>query len=344
MKDESGMYPAERVERASVPALDERLGVAIPVLGGQCFIRPVDYMGNDAAIVQAARVSYGKGTKKISTDRGLIRYLLRKYHTTPFEMCELKIHALYPMDVWRQWIRHRTASVNEYSTRASEALENLLTPANGWRLQDQGNKMGSDGFLPEHNEPGNVGKTGKLGGEYLTAQEEDLIDHARAVYQERLDAGIAKEQARKDLPLSTFSMAYWKIDLHNLLHFLRLRLDAHAQLEIRLFAQAIAELVKVWVPHTWEAFEDYRLYSLQLTRLDKEMLRAIVNLHEQGGPIMHPTAEARQVPHAVFSLARDFGWLSPATVLGTTIPKSRERDEFEVKLMTLTGWEAPWRA
>jgi thymidylate synthase (FAD) len=279
-------------------------------------------MGNDAAIVQAARASYGKGTKTTREDRGLIRYLLRKYHTTPFEMCELKIHALYPMDVWRQWIRHRTASVNEYSTRASEALDNFFTPADGWRLQDAGNRMGSEGFLPEHTEDG-------LDGAAFTRSEDRFIAHARDIYNERIKAGIAREQARKDLPLSTFSMAYWKIDLHNLLHFLRLRLDSHAQYEIRMFAEAIAEVVKVWVPHTWEAFTDYRLESMQLTRLDKEMLRAIIS----DTCISNPTYR-KAVP-----LAESFGWVSS----DPTLPRSRERDEFEVKLLELTGRKAPWR-
>ena len=327
-------FPCEAVSRASVPALDAMLGVATPVLGGQCFLRPVDYMGNDAAIVQAARVSYGKGTKTARTDRGLIRYLLRKYHTTPFEMCELKIHALYPMDVWRQWIRHRTASVNEYSTRASEALGNLLTPANGWRLQSGTNKMGSDGLLPENN-PGNAVC---VCGADLSYREKKFIEEARAIYDERIATGIAKEQARKDLPLSTFSMAYWKIDLHNLMHFLRLRLDASAQKEIREFAQVLAKIVKVWVPHTWEAFVDYRLEAESFTRLDMEMARALIELKAAQDHDVTPAY------NKVISLGKEFGWLHGAgATRDQPLPRSREREEFEVKYTRLTGSLPPWR-
>ncbi len=214
---------AERVVRPSVPALEAMLGEAIPVLDAG-FVRVVDYMGDDAAIVQAARVSYGKGTKRISEDRALIRYLMRNSHTTPFEMCEIKLHVRVPMDVWRQWIRHRTASVNEYSTRYSEAIDAAqATAAGAWRLQSAGNRQGSAGVLPAE------------AGERLSAEEASLQRQARDVYQARIDAGVAREQARKDLPLSTYTEAYWKIDLHNLLHFLDLRMDLHAQQEIRAY-------------------------------------------------------------------------------------------------------------
>src|SRR5262245_57741941 len=205
----------ERLERPHVEALDEILGVSFQVLDDG-FVRLIDYMGSDESIVQAARVSYGKGTKKVHEDRGLIRYLLRHRHTTPFEMCEIKLHVRVPMDCWRQWIRHRTASVNEYSTRYSIAIDAAQqTPPDDWRLQSSGNRQGSAGTLDAEK------------GAALTAREGELLRLTRAHYEERLAAGVAREQARKDLPLSTYTEAYWKIDLHNLLHFLALRMDAH---------------------------------------------------------------------------------------------------------------------
>jgi len=200
-----------KIKRASVPALDNILGQTFPVLD-HGHVRVIDYMGDDAAIVQAARVSYGAGTKQVHEDRGLIRYLLRNAHTTPFEMCMLKLHIRVPMDCWRQWIRHRTASVNEYSTRYSEAISDQQTTRPGeWRLQTAQNKQGSEGFLDV--------KT----GESLTAAEANFHLSAWELYQSRLACGVAREQARKDLPLSTYTEAYWAIDLHNLLHFLHLR-------------------------------------------------------------------------------------------------------------------------
>jgi len=217
-------------------------------------VRLVDVMGGDAAIVQAARISYGKGTKTISEDRGLIRYLMRHRHTTPFEMCEMKFHVRVPMDCWRQWIRHRTANVNEYSTRYSEAIDDKqMTNPDAWRLQDAGNKQGSDGFLSQ------------LDGEIYSREEEEFHDYATKIYERRLGKGIAREQARKDLPLSTYTEAYWKCDLHNIFHFLGLRLDSHAQLEIRAYAEAIAGYVQEAFPIAWEAFADYRLDGMFLS-------------------------------------------------------------------------------
>jgi thymidylate synthase (FAD) len=179
-------------------------------------------MGSDESIVQAARVSYGSGTRKIREDRGLIRYLMRHRHTTPFEMCEIKLHVRVPMDCWRQWIRHRTANVNEYSTRYSIAIDAAQkTAESAWRRQSRSGKQGSEGTLPI--------EVGAL----LTKEESELHAHTRAVYDNRIAAEVAREQARKDLPLSTYTEAYWKIDLHNLLHFLDLRMDDHAQDEIR---------------------------------------------------------------------------------------------------------------
>ena len=191
-------------------------------------MRVVDYMGSDASIVQAARVSYGAGTRRVHEDRGLIRYLMRHHHSTPFEMCELKLHVRVPMDCWRQWIRHRTANVNEYSTRYSLAIDAAqTTPPTGWRMQSPTNRQGSVGLL--HVETGTQ----------LSQKEAAFHRVARELYEERLAFGIAREQARKDLPLATYTEAYWKIDLHNLFHFLSLRTDEHAQAEIRAYAEVI---------------------------------------------------------------------------------------------------------
>lgn len=302
----------QRLERVRIEALDEILGVPFPVLEGG-FVRVVDYMGSDAAIVQAARVSYGAGTKQVSEDRGLIRYLMRHRHTTPFEMCELKLHVRVPMDVWRQWIRHRTASVNEYSTRYSIAIDAALTtPADGWRAQARENRQGSQGTLPIEV------------GEQLSAGEAELQQACREVYQERLAAGVAREQARKELPLSTFTEAYWKIDLHNLLHFLALRMDAHAQEEIRAYARVIGEeIVRRWCPLTWEAFCDYRLESVMLSRLEAAIAAAV----------------ARGERDAARVLAEGAGWLARSE--NGTLRRHRERTECEGKLAAL-GLPIPW--
>jgi len=301
----------ERLQRPRVEALDEILGQPFKVLDDG-FVRLVDYMGDDGAIVQAARVSYGKGTKQVHDDRGLIRYLLRHRHTTPFEMCEIKLHVRVPMDAWRQWIRHRTASVNEYSTRYSVAIDAAQqTEPDQWRLQARGNRQGSGGFLSADD------------ADVLSRKEAELQNQARVVYQERLAAGVAREQARKDLPLSTYTEAYWKIDLHNLLHFLSLRMDRHAQQEIRAYANTIGELIVAkWVPLTWEAFQDYRQGSLQLSRIESAIIAAIAN----GKP-----AEGRH-------LAEQAGWLQAGP---KGLKRHRERQEFEAKLDRL-NLKKPW--
>jgi thymidylate synthase (FAD) len=302
----------EKIDRPAVPTLDEILGHPFKVLDDG-FIRVVDYMGSDNSIVQAARVSYGKGTKKVSEDRGLIRYLMRHYHTTPFEMCELKLHVRVPMDCWRQWIRHRTANVNEYSTRYSEAIDaSQMTPPTEWRLQSAVNKQGSGANLDP------------TAGAELSAQEAEFQKFSRDVYSKRLQAGVAREQARKDLPLSTYTEAYWKIDLHNLFHFLRLRMDAHAQLEIRSYATVIgSEIVSRWCPIAWEAFVDYRLKSVSLSSLEVEIVRAVLS----GDP-------RRAIPIAV-----DAGLLAQD---GGVSKQSRERSEIESKLKQL-ALPIPWR-
>src|SRR6187401_3411367 len=208
------------------------------------FVCLVDCMGDDSAVVQAARVSYGEGTKRVSDDRTLIRYLLRHRHTTPFEMAEIKFLIRVPMDAWRQWIRHRTANINEYSTRYSVAIDSAQTTTSGeWRMQSTGNRQGSAGVMDE-----------KLGAKF-SQQEAELHTLSRRIYNERIEAGVAREQARKDLPLSTYTEAYWKVDLHNLLHFLALRMDSHAQWEIREYARTIGrEIVQPLFPLVWEAF------------------------------------------------------------------------------------------
>ena len=242
-------------------ALDDIIGQPFPVLDDG-FIRVIDYMGNDSAVVQAARVSYGAGTKTLSSDKNLIDYLMRHHHTTPFEMCEIKLHIRIPMDAWRQMIRTRTANVNEYSTRYSEAIDSMQrTKPDKWRLQSTNNKQGSDGFL-------NAGE-----GIYFSMDEQTLQEECRKIYKSRLKAGIAREQARKDLPLSTYTEVYWKIDLHNLLHFLALRMDSHAQHEIRQYANVIGEIVAKWCPLTWESFLKHRVNAVILSGSDVKALQ-----------------------------------------------------------------------
>lgn len=259
-----GTSKKNSMTRVNVFSLDAILGKKFPVLNDG-FIRVVDYMGSDESIVQAARVSYGKGTKKVNQDTYLIRYLLRNRHTTPFEMCEIKLHIRVPMDAWRQWIRHRTANVNEYSTRYSEAINaRQTTKPSEWRLQSTVNKQGSSEFLSEKD------------GEYFTKSETIFHKQAFEVYKNRIKFGIAREQARKDLPLSTYTEAYWKIDLHNLLHFLSLRMDSHAQKEIRDYATIIGdEIVSKWVPLTWGAFQDYVLQAEYLSSIEIEFINLL---------------------------------------------------------------------
>lgn len=256
----------ENIGRIESKELNAILGHKFKVLDDG-FVRVVDYMGSDESIVQAARVSYGKGTKKLSEDRGLIRYLMRHYHTTPLEMCEIKLHVRVPMDCWRQWIRHRTANVNEYSTRYSIAIDSAQkTNKTEWRKQSSINKQGSGEYLDQE-----IGNT-------LSEKEEQLHKTIREVYQERIDNDVAREQARKDLPLSTYTEAYWKIDLHNLFHFLALRMDSHAQYEIRSYANVIGnEIVSKWCPIAWEAFMDYRLNAFNLSEIEVNVLKSVIN-------------------------------------------------------------------
>ncbi len=274
------------------------------------FVCLVDCMGNDSSVVQAARVSYGAGTKKVSDDRGLIRYLMRHRHSTPFEMAEIKLLVRVPMDCWRQWIRHRTANVNEYSTRYSVAIDSLQTTApEEWRTQAATNRQGSDGFLPTEQ------------GVRLTESEREFQEAARQLYHERLEAGVARELARKDLPLCTYTEAYWKIDLLNLLNFLSLRMDSHAQLEIRQYATTIGEqIVRPLFPVVWEAFQDYRMQSMFLSRLDVEVISRLQSY----------AAEKQLLPpytDETFLACQDPDWAE--------LSRCRERDECRSKLVRM---------
>ena len=243
--------------RAVSPGMESHLYKAIPVLD-HGFVRVIDYMGDDAAICQAARVSYGKGTKSVQNDAGLIRYLMRHWHSTPFEMCEIKLHVKLPVFVARQWIRHRTANVNEYSGRYSILDREFYIPA------------------PEHvnaqSVVNNQGRGGVLEGaeaarvlEILKADSNRCYDNYESMISQEGQDGLARELARMNLPSNIYTQWYWKVDLHNLFHFLRLRADAHAQYEIRVYADAICNVVADWVPAAYGAFEDYRLGGATLS-------------------------------------------------------------------------------
>ena len=274
------------------------------------FVCLVDVMGDDSSIVQAARVSYGEGTKKVSDDRTLIRYLLRHRHTTPFEMAEIKILVRVPMDCWRQWIRHRMANVNEYSTRYSVAIDSAQsTPPDAWRTQAEQNRQGSGQALPIDI------------GTQLTADEQHLHEETRRIYEARLAAGVAREQARKDLPLATYTEAYWKVDIHNLLHFLALRMDPHAQEEIRLYATTIGrEIVRPLFPVVWEAIEDYRMGGSSLSRLESGVIRRLLSQAAEAG-----TAPPYSIEN--FMAVQDETWRE--------LNRCRERDECRDKLIGL---------
>lgn len=306
------MPPAQNNKEAPFAEFRSLIGKRFDLLNDG-FVRVVDFMGSDNSIVQAARISYGAGTKKVHEDRGLIRYLMRNRHSTPFEMCEIKLHVRVPMDCWRQWIRHRTANVNEYSTRYSEAIDSLqITEPTDWRAQSSTNRQGSASGLSTE-----VGKR-------LSEREAELHGLSREVYKDRLDSGVAREQARKDLPLSTYTEAYWKIDLHNLLHFLSLRMDGHAQSEIRDYADVIGrQIVAKWVPATWEAFEDYRLGAAYFSRLEIEILKQLTSGNREGA----------------IAFAGSYGWLAAGE---SGLKANRERSEFESKLGSL-GLDVPWQ-
>ena len=237
------------------------------------FVRVIDYMGDDAAICQAARVSYGKGTKSVQNDSGLIRYLMRHWHSTPFEMCEIKLHVKLPVFVARQWIRHRTANVNEYSARYSILDREFYIP--------------EPDALAAQSVVNNQGRGEALSGdeaarvlEYLKGDAARCYDHYEEMIGQDGQQGLARELARMNLPANIYTQWYWKVDLHNLFHFLRLRADSHAQYEIRVYADAICELVKDWVPAAYGAFEDYRMGGATLSGKALDCLRRMLGGEE----------------------------------------------------------------
>lgn len=263
-------------KRVTVPELEEILYAPFEVLD-HGFIRVIDYYGDDSAVVQAARVSYGSGTKKVNEDRGLIHYLMRHRHTTPFEMCDIKFHIKLPIFVARQWIRHRTASVNEYSARYSILSDEFYVPEpNQMAPQSKANMQGRGEALPREQaeEFINIIKTDSercyKNYEYMLNMGRDgnIIDDERA--------GLARELARMNLNLNFYTEWYWKINLHNLLHFISLRADHHAQYEIRVYADIIAEIVSKWVPLSYEAFEEYRIKGANFSGKGLDAIKKMV--------------------------------------------------------------------
>lgn len=267
-----------QTKRATVPALEEILFEPIPVLD-HGFVRVVDYMGDDSAIVQAARVSYGTGTKQVNQDRGLIRYLMRHWHTTPFEMCEIKFHIKLPIFIARQWIRHRTANVNEYSARYSILDKEFYVPEpkNLAPQSNQNHQGRAEGEPLEGEEAARVLEILKNDSEVAYSHYEEMMNEnfSGEIIDENKQ-GLARELARMNLPLNFYTQWYWKIDLHNLLHFLMLRADSHAQYEIRAYADIMLDIAKKWVPFATEAFEDYRMDGTHLSGTGKDVIRRLI--------------------------------------------------------------------
>jgi thymidylate synthase (FAD) len=267
-------------KRVTAPDLEKILYEAIPILD-HGFVRVVDYMGNDTSIVQAARVSYGKGTKKVSTDSGLIKYLMRHWHSTPFEMCEIKYHVKLPIFIARQWIRHRTANVNEYSARYSILDKEFYLPeTENLAAQSQNNRQGRGDVLQ--------GEQAKKVLNLLKNDAEQTYNNYEMMLNERYDGsvidekevGLARELARMNLTLNTYTQWYWKTDLLNLMNFLRLRADHHAQYEIRAYAEAMLDTLKKWVPITYEAFMDYRVGGTEVSAKGKIILQKLIKGEE----------------------------------------------------------------
>jgi len=267
---------SQPTRRATVPALEEILYEPLTVLD-HGFVRVIDYMGDDAAVVQAARVSYGRGTKKVSEDRGLINYLMRHRHTTPFEMCEIKYHVKLPIFVARQWIRHRTANVNEYSARYSILDKEFYLPApDQLAAQATTNRQGRGNLL--------TGPEAERVMELLKRDATQAYDSYEEMLNERPDgsrvdedrSGLARELARMNLTLNYYTQWYWKTDLLNLLHFLSLRADSHAQYEIRVYAEAMLETVKRWVPACYDAFVEYRIGGASLSATALKTVRRLL--------------------------------------------------------------------
>jgi thymidylate synthase (FAD) len=254
--------------RAVSEGMERHLYLAHPVLD-HGFVRAIDYMGDDSAIVQAARVSYGAGTKHVQNDEGLIRYLMRHWHSTPFEMCEIKLHVKLPVFVARQWIRHRTANVNEYSARYSILDREFYIP--------------EPAHLAAQSSVNNQGRGAVLHGAeaarvlaLLKSDAAQMYDHYEDMLSQDGQQGLARELARMNLPMNIYTQWYWKTDLHNLFHFLRLRADSHAQYEIRVYANAIAAMVADWVPLAFAAFQDYRMGGATLSSKAIDALRRML--------------------------------------------------------------------
>ena len=277
---ESQQSQQNTTKRVTAPELEKILYQALPVLD-HGFIRVIDYMGDDSSIVQSARVSYGKGTKKISTDSGLIKYLMRHWHSTPFEMCEIKYHVKLPIFIARQWIRHRTANVNEYSARYSILDKEfyLPTPEN-LATQSKSNRQGRGDVLE--------GDQAKEVLELLKNDAEKTYNNYEMMLNERFDGstidenkkGLARELARMNLTLNTYTQWYWKTDLLNLMNFLRLRADSHAQYEIRAYAELMLDTLKKWVPVTFEAFMDYRVGGTEISAKGKLIIQKLIKGEE----------------------------------------------------------------
>ena len=284
-----------QTRRATVPALEDLLYLPIPLLD-HGFIRPIDYMGDDAAIVQSARVSYGRGTRRISDDRGLIRYLMRHQHTTPLEMCEIKLHCKMPIFVARQWVRHRTANLNEYSARYSILDREFYIPSQEvMAAQSQTNRQGRGQQLST--------EQAQQVQELLYQDAMRAYDHYEEMLNEDREGqprdpsrmGLARELARMNLSLNYYTQWYWKIDLHNLLNFLRLRADPHAQHEIRVYADAILHLlVRPWVPLAYEAFLDYQLNARTFSSQEMVLLKTLVGKHQAELEELRPTVKMSQ--------------------------------------------------
>ena len=269
-----------KTKRVNSPELEKVLYEAIPILD-HGFIRVVDYMGNDTSIVQAARVSYGKGTKKVNTDSGLIKYLMRHWHSTPFEMCEIKYHIKLPIFIARQWIRHRTANVNEYSARYSILDKEFYLPeSENLAAQSQSNRQGRGDVLE--------GDQAKKVLDLLKSDAERTYNNYEEMLNERYDGtvidekkiGLARELARMNLTLNTYTQWYWKTDLLNLMNFLRLRADDHAQYEIRAYAEKMLDTLKKWVPITYEAFMDYRVGGTEVSAKGKSVIQKLIKGEE----------------------------------------------------------------
>lgn len=277
--------PPVPTRRPTVPELEEVLYRVHPVLD-HGFVRLIDYMGDDGAIVQAARVSYGKGTKTARNDRGLLRYLLRHRHTTPFEMCEMKFHVKLPIFVARQWIRHRTANVNEYSARYSILDKEFYIPSpDHLAAQSTSNRQGRDQVLGAEESARVLDLLRRDAMQTYDTYEYLLNDDGSGSPRDEDRSMLARELARMNLPVNYYTQWYWKIDLHNLLHFLALRMDSHAQYEIQVYGEVIGEMVKKWVPTVWEAFMDYRVGGAFFSRSEIELIRQAID----------PTAAAKLI-------------------------------------------------